>query len=392
MNSRGDHGGGWPFKTANTAEQAERRRVPPRFTLNRLRCFLILPPRKHKLPMIIHRSTMKLRRRVSLSDALRCLVAATVLMTAARSDVLRGVAAAESSALPPIERAAWIWGDLQSDGSELRLAFTLEGASTAACVLITADNGYELYVNGTLVGHDVGPGADVWGSLEKWEIADRLVPGPNALGIRAICLGGSRGVVAALRVETEGAETREWVTDATWRVAATGDPEEYSKPDYDQGEQWVAATALGPMGMAPWGKLEYAGSEGGRRQGVATMPVVRKPDAGFRWPSAVAFLADDCSVYVPLNADAWGVCFRIHDWARAYTMFDLPCPSQIGRKLCVLDPVGAETKPRVLVDAGQGVIGSPSVSFDGRSIYVAMALDGSRFSAASPHPRSLSRY
>jgi hypothetical protein len=246
-------------------------------------------------------------------------------------------------------------------------------------VLITADNGYELYVNGTLVGRDVGPGADVWGSLEKWEIAERLVPGPNALGIRAICLGGSRGVVAALRVETEGAETREWVTDATWRVAATGDPEEYSRPGYDEGDQWTAATALGPMGMAPWGKLEYAGSEGGRRQGVATMPVVRKPDAGFRWPSAVAFLADDCSVYVPLNADAWGVCFRIHDWARAYTMFDLPSPSQIGRKLCVLDPLGVETKPRVLVDAGQGVIGSPSVSFDGRSIYVAMALDGSRF-------------
>ena len=326
-----------------------------------------------------NRSTITLTSRLFLGNTLRGIVAATALLTAARIDFWCGAAAAESSALPPIERAAWIWGDPRSDGCELRLTFTIEGPSTAARVLITADNGYQLYVNGTLVGHDVGPGADVWGSLEKWEIADRLVPGPNALGIRAICLGGSRGVVAALRVETDGAEALERITDSTWRVAATGDPGEYSKPDYDEGDQWAAATALGSMGMAPWGKLEYAGSEGGRRLGVLPTPSVTKPDAGFRWPSAVAFLADDCSVYVPLNGDAWGVCFRIHDWARAYTMFDLPCPSQIGRKLCVLDPLGPETKPRVLLDAGQGVIGSPSVSFDGRSIYVAMAMDGSPF-------------
>lgn len=297
---------------------------------------------------------------------------------AARSGAV-GSAAAEPATTPPIEQAAWIWGDLESFGCELRLAFTLEQPAKAARVLITADNGYELYVNGTLVGYDIGPGAEVWSSLERWEVAKLLVPGRNALGIRAICLGGSRGVVAALRVETEGGDAREWVTDGAWRVTAVGDPEEYSRPDYEEGQQWMAATSLGRMGMAPWGRLEYAGSQGGRRQGVATTPVVRKPEADFRWPGAIAFLADDCSVYVPLNGDAWGVCFRIHEWARAYTMFDLPCPSQIGRKLCVLDPLGSEARPRVLLDAGQGVIGSPSVSFDGRYIYAAMALDGSRF-------------
>jgi hypothetical protein len=37
-------------------------------------------------------------------------------------------------------------------------------------VLITADNGYELYVNGALVGYDIGPGADVWSSVERWDI------------------------------------------------------------------------------------------------------------------------------------------------------------------------------------------------------------------------------
>ena len=137
---------------------------------------------------------------------------------------------------------------------------------------------------------------------------------------------------------------------------------------------------LGPMGMAPWGKLTFHGSVGGRRAGSLPAAVaLKQPGADFRWPAGVAFLGDDCSVYVPLRGDAWGVCFRVGDWSRAYTEFDIPCPSKIGRKLYVLKPVGPDAKPRLLVDAGRGAIGSPSVSYDGQSIYVAMARDGESF-------------
>jgi hypothetical protein len=142
---------------------------------------------------------------------------------------------------------------------------------------------------------------------------------------------------------------------------------------------------LPPRRWARWGWRRGEGwstrdRKGGRRSGRAAGALGREPaDADFVWPGAVAFLADDCSVYVPLNGDAWGVCFRIGDWTRAYTMFDLPCPSKIGRKLCVLDPLGPEAEPRVLIDAGGGVIGSPSVSYDGQSIYVAMAPEGTSF-------------
>ncbi len=282
--------------------------------------------------------------------------------------------------LPAIDNASWIWGDMQTDVSEFRLEFTIDSPPTAASMLITADNGYELYVNGTMVGYDIGPGSDVWGSVERWNIADRLAPGRNVLGIRGICLGGSRGVVAALRVDTEGAEPFELVTDSTWRVASEGEPDEYSLPEYHEGGEWAAATPLGPMGMAPWGDLQYEGSTGGRRIGVLpTRLALSQPDADFVWPGAVAFVADDCSVYVPLNEDAWGVCFRVDEWSRAFTGFDLPCPSKIGRRLCVLDPLGPGAEPRVLIDAGRGVIGSPSVSYDGKSIYVAMAPEGSSF-------------
>ena len=65
--------------------------------------------------------------------------------------------------------------------------------------------------------------------------------------------------------------------------------------------------------------------------------------------------------------------------SRSYPEHDLPTPIKMGRKLYVLKPARPGTQPRLLVDAGRGGIGSPSVSFDGRSIYVAMAKDEEPF-------------
>ncbi|MFO7776072.1 MAG: HEAT repeat domain-containing protein [Candidatus Hydrogenedentota bacterium] len=281
---------------------------------------------------------------------------------------------------PAIDDASWIWGDMERDVTEFRTELHLESAPGAAHVLITADNGYELYVNGALVGYDIGPDSEVWSSVERWDIAPHLTQGTNAIGIRGISFGGNRGVVAALRVETEDEDVVERRTDASWHVSSEGDPAEYSLPDYSAAEAtWTEAEVLGPMGMEPWGALAYEGSEGGRRSGA--MPEqysVATPDAGFDWPEAVAFVADDRSIYEELRSEAWGVVFRI-GWSRAYTQFDLPMPTKIGRKLCVIDDLGSEAEPSVLIDAGEGVLGSPSVSYDGKSVYVSMAPEDSSF-------------
>lgn len=288
--------------------------------------------------------------------------------------------AAPVSPLPSMEKAAWIWGDPTADVCEFRTTVMLNGPPASASILLTADNGYELYVNGALVGFDIGAGAEVWNSLECYDITSRLAQGRNVIGIRAICLGGSRGLVASARVEFAGDKVMEFASDKSWRVTLQGDPEEYSHPEYLESDPWESPAELGPMGMAPWGALAYAGSTGGRRQGALPVSVtLAQPDEEFRWPEAVAFLSDDCSVYTPLRGDAWGVCFRVNNWSRAYTEFDLPCPSKIGRKLCVLRPLAADASPQVLVDAGTGAIGSPSVSYDGTSLLVTMAMGDERF-------------
>jgi HEAT repeat protein len=282
--------------------------------------------------------------------------------------------------MPHIDDASWIWGEAASDVCEFRTSFTLEQPPVAASVMITADNGYELYVNGGAVGFDVGASSAIWNSLEKFDIKSRLAQGRNVIGIRGICLGGSRGLVAAIRIDMPDGKRLELTTNDAWRVSSAGDPEEYSHPEYLEDDTWANALVLGKLGMAPWGKLTYSGSKGGRREGTLPVTVsLSEPDVEFVWPAAVAFLSDDCSVYTPLRGDAWGVCFRVNNWSRAYTEFDLPCPSKIGRKLCVMDPLGPEAQPRVLLDAGSGVIGSPSVSYDGRWIYVAMAREAESF-------------
>lgn len=313
----------------------------------------------------------------------RSSILAAVALVLGASPLFAGESAGEKSPgpLPPFEKASWIWAGEKDDVIQCRHAVVLDEKPTAASVLITADNGYELYVNGTSVGFDVGVDGDVWSSVERWDITSRLARGKNVIGIRGTDLGGIRGLVAAVRIEVPGRPPLELVTDSTWRVSLKGDPVDYSHPEFIEDSEWVNATVLGPLGMAPWGKLAYAGSTGGRKPATATRSalVMTKPAPDFAWPSGVAFVTDDCSVYVPLRGDAWGVCFRVGDWSRAYTEFDIPCPVKIGRKLCVLQPLGPDAKPRLLVDAGKGALGSPSVAYDGQSLLVAMARDGESF-------------
>jgi HEAT repeat protein len=282
--------------------------------------------------------------------------------------------------LPPYEKAFWIWGEKADSICQLRTTWNIEKAASAASIVIAADNGYELYINGALVGKDVSIGSEVWGNLKRYDIKPRLTPGRNVIGIRGIDLGGVRGVVAAVRIEVPGRPPLEMVTDARWRATSKADPIDYSHPEYVEGPEWRDAWVVGPMGMPPWGKIGY--TPGNRRAASSLFQsrvALTEPQSDFRWPEGLVFLDDDCSVYTPLRGDAWGVCFRINGWSRAYTEFDIPCPSKIGRKLCVLRPVGPGATPRVLVDAGKGAIGSPSVSYDGRWIYAAMALDGDSF-------------
>ena len=228
-----------------------------------------------------------------------CLPAAAVAKKPPPAQAVNKAQAKKSPVrvLPPLERASWIWEEKLGKVCQLRKTFDLPARPTAASILITADNNYELYINGAAVGSDAGSGSEVWRSVERYDIKARLTQGRNVIGIRGTDLGGNHGVVAAIRIEISGQTPREIVTDASWHVASKADPADYSHPEFVEDEQWTSARVVGPMGMAPWGKLSYSGARRSPAPQKEIKVVLSAPDPGFRWPERVAFLADDCSVY-----------------------------------------------------------------------------------------------
>jgi len=128
-----------------------------------------------------------------------------------------------------------------------------------ATVIMTADDGFTLFVNGEWVSQSEGHPNAV-----EAEIAAQLRPGANTLAVAAYNKPGPpqnpAGLIGVLRVELEGGEPLVVTTDAQWRCAKA-EADGWRRVDFDD-SQWAQAKALGPYGMGPW---ENVGTEEHRR-------------------------------------------------------------------------------------------------------------------------------
>ncbi len=109
-----------------------------------------------------------------------------------------------------------------------------------ADIKISCDNGYELYLNGTLVG-----------SGGNWEQAGlypslSLVNGKNIIAVKGMDAGGAAALLA--EVVTNGQRLG---TGTGWKVSLTA-PTNWKDVAYDD-SAWVAATDYGAYGTSPWG-------------------------------------------------------------------------------------------------------------------------------------------
>ncbi|HUU10160.1 MAG TPA: hypothetical protein VM431_06415, partial [Phycisphaerae bacterium] len=289
------------------------------------------------------------------------------------------VAAAEPAkapaALPNLAKAAWVWAPAGEAVDEIqdcyfRQTFDLAAKPARATVLITADNGYDLYVNGSLVGGDAGYDAGYWQSVEKYDIGSLLTVGKNVIGARGTNMGGPGGLIMAVRVELENGVAIECQTDAAWRarlVPETG----WSTPEHDD-SKWKAAAVLGPVGMAPWGPLTFPGPVSPGQGGRAMTGRLVEGGPDFDWPRGVVFVRGTANTPGPQSI------WRIRG-SRAYLEHDAPIPSVVGRQLYRLVPARPDGELRLLHDAGKGLIASPRVSYDGKTLYVALAPEGEAF-------------
>ncbi|NQU22537.1 MAG: PD40 domain-containing protein [Candidatus Nealsonbacteria bacterium] len=275
-----------------------------------------------------------------------------------------------------------------------------------------------MYLNGLSVGESKVDN-NAWKSPLRFDVTRLLVPGRNVVAIEAVnTLPGPAGLIVKLVVRLADGRQIVFVSDATWRYDGKERPN-WQQPNFDDAH-WRAAHIVGEYGAAPWNKIAVAAKvqpaggavgkvhEAGRRalmqavkQGWTGAIVEETPPPDYAWPGAIAFVSEDCSLYRPLQpargaADSLTVTIFNPRKSRSFPEHDLPAPMKVGRKLCVLSPARPGVKPRVLCDAGRGAIGSPSVSFDGKWIYVSMARDGDplfhiyRLPAAGGPPQQLS--
>ncbi len=122
-------------------------------------------------------------------------------------------AASAEEAEPFSPAAVWIWypGDTATADRWFRKSFELGQVPAHARLRLTADNGYEVSVNGTIVGN-----GSRWETVQEYDVTRTLRAGRNEIVVRGHNDGGAAGLIAEL---TAGAVRVG--TDRTWRCATT---------------------------------------------------------------------------------------------------------------------------------------------------------------------------
>lgn len=287
--------------------------------------------------------------------------------------------------------ARWIWAppaanrpalDMPVGAVFFRTGFAIpeDVGIASAEVVVTADNLFAFHLNGRAAGEG-HPNPNDWNKPCRFDVRGLLAPGWNAVAVEAVnTADGPAGLLFKLVVRMADGRVVSVPGSADWKCSITEEPN-WQQPDFnDQG--WRAAHDLGALGIPPWGQVQApsAVSPAGRPEVSAETA----PSAGFKAPSAIAFIGGDCSLSrqnsgSPGSLQSLSVTIFNPRDSKAFPEHDLPAPMKVGRTLQMLRPAGPTATPSLLLDAGRGAIGSPSASFDGRNLLFSMAREGDAF-------------
>jgi alpha-L-rhamnosidase len=130
-----------------------------------------------------------------------------------------------------------------------------EGAIKRARFIGTADNSFELFINGKKAGHgDDSP--EGWRSPVELEVTSFLNPGRNLLALSAVNATDQpspAGVLGRLVVEFDRGQPLSVPVDGTWK-AANQPADRWIEAGFDD-SAWPLAKVVAPFGRGPWGRL-----------------------------------------------------------------------------------------------------------------------------------------
>lgn len=153
-----------------------------------------------------------------------------------------------------VKQATWIWSDPDAaKGTAVadryfRRSFDLSAIPQKAVCYITADDGFELFVNGQKAKE--GQGHTV---IQEAAIGQYLQPGKNVLAVKASNFGNSdnpAGLLVAVVIEPKDGKERVVLSDAHWRTALSEMPN-WKAVNFDD-SAWSSAASLVKFGMSPW--------------------------------------------------------------------------------------------------------------------------------------------
>ncbi|MGW7270973.1 alpha-L-rhamnosidase [Streptomyces sp. NPDC054864] len=163
---------------------------------------------------------------------------------------------------PSLTEASWLWfpeGDPANSAPAATRWFrgrvdVPEGVTRARLVM-TADDGYTAYVNGTQVSHtEADSAADNWRRPAVVDVTDRLRAGTSVIAVSATnATTGPAGLLGVLELTTADG-VRTLTTDGTWKTTDKEPSGDWRSTEYDDGS-WTAAKVLAPWGSGPWGKV-----------------------------------------------------------------------------------------------------------------------------------------
>ncbi|MEN6403285.1 MAG: beta-galactosidase [Armatimonadia bacterium] len=161
----------------------------------------------------------------------------------------------------PIEtwRAAWIWAadtyGKDNASAYLRKSFDLPVAPatlTDARVQATADDAYQLFVNGKLVTETADP--DGWRTPEILDLKPYLTQGRNVIAVLAKDIASAEGFLLEGGFAWPGGSL-DIYSDSTWKGVGQA-PDGWQQPGFDD-SAWPVARVITPAGGTPWGYLPY---------------------------------------------------------------------------------------------------------------------------------------
>ena len=279
-----------------------------------------------------------------------------------------------TSAPEPFTQAKWIWADqyfwdLHNGYALFRKAFELPSVPKKAPLFITADQLYQLYINGRFVCRGPARGFQAEWPFDEVDVAEYLVPGRNVFAVRAYNGGTSsfqyvHQGVAGLMVGARWGKTL-IVSDESWKsrrqegvdrdmvpvslqlapqenIDCRCEPAAWAAPAFDD-TAWEGACSQANFGSMPWHGFSARG-----------IPLLQEKRVV---PTAVlGTAAGSCA---PGWREVRDVAKLAWSESLEHTAATLPLP-------CFKVPAaGAEGFRRVLLDFGHCVVGAPELVITG---------------------------